>query len=168
MRNYLAQEYDYTKLPPRGSINRAEADSLFRLFDEGTDFVLDADGHTWTYKGTLRYGKLIRRNQLQDEQHRISHVLHHTIDDTNRTRRGTPHGIFAGPKEDVFERLHQGFLSGTPDPSDPLARIATIPGVGSANNIPGSDQISQNGHTPTDTLRIVTRGLDVLTGYPKH
>ena len=128
--------YDYAKLPAMGSVNRTEADSLFRLFDEGTDFELDPDdddGHTWIYKGTLRYGQIINKKtgKLDKEQHRIAHVLHHSIDHVGRT---DPHGVFTVPKTQVFDLLHDVRSLGTPVGKDFEHTFGSI--IGKANNTP--------------------------------
>lgn len=107
-------------LPGIGSINRAKADALLALFDEGGDFALAADGHAWTYKGRVSYGLMKRNNvTLSDEQHRLSHVMHHTFEDAGRmyNNKPQPHGAFSDPVN-MFDLIDETFLH--PDDVTPL------------------------------------------------
>ena len=109
LRNYLAKEYDLNKLPTQGALPRAEANLLCSLFDEGGPFVLDADGHTWVYKNRLRYGLMRQANGKVGgrEQHRIAHVLQHTL--ANPTK--VDHSVFAIPPSQVYEALDEVWIA---------------------------------------------------------
>jgi hypothetical protein len=168
-RNYLANQYNYTVRPPIGSVPKADADRLFALFDEGTDFVLDVDGETWVYKGTLRYGVLKRGGVLANEQHRIAHLLHHTIDDAARVNRAQgPHGVFTVSKEQIFDLLYDVRILGTPDAKGIEYEFSSF--VGKANNTPGSPNgLPLIQYQQTRRVRLGSpNGVDVLTGFPKN
>ena len=167
VRNYLANQYNYTVRPAIGSVPKADADRLFALFDEGTDFVLDLDGHTWIYKGMLRYGRIVDRNTGAPfrEHHRIAHVLHHTIDDANRVASNIPHGVFTVPKEQVFDILHDVRMLGTPVSRGYEYTFPTF--QGRANNTPGSaNGLPLIPHQQTSVVRLGAKGNSVATGFP--
>jgi len=161
VRNYLAKEHDWTKLPIAGSIAFGEADPLFALFDEGTPFVLLTDGQTWVYNNALSYGPMVgtTTGELFGEQHRIAHVLHHTFLDTSRT----PYSVFAGLPHQVFAKLDQAWAAR----SGPgvLKKLATgnapndvyrIPWPGAGTNA-GEDYI---------WLVLKKNTTEVITAYP--
>ena len=163
---FLANEPDRTKLPGVGSINRIAANNLFAMFDEGRNFVLEADGVTWTYKGTLRYGPT---GKLNDEQHRIAHMLHHMIDYPGRT---VPHGVFTVPAEQVFDLLHEVRTLGIRVPAggkDFEYTFGVI--VGRANNsLQTADGLPLIPYQQTGKVRLGLKanGYDVLTAFTKN
>jgi hypothetical protein len=127
LRNYLAGERDYTVLPNEGSLPAAKANAVLELFDNNPDLVLGADGHTWTYKGTIDIGP-IRSSQtglLYDEEHRVAHVLHHMIRDEQR-RNGGRHGVFTISFAEVLEKIYLTRTTGTPLGGPPTVRNFTL------------------------------------------
>lgn len=140
VRNYLARMGDHQALPLVGKLEKGAANRFLSLFDDPSLFVLEDDGHTWTYKGRVQFGLMIGRRdgRLYGEHHRIAHLLHHSFEDPLRVSgRGVPrvHGAFDTTSfERMFDWVDEVYRFGNPVPGSSGLKVLTTPiRVGTSN-----------------------------------